>query len=69
MVLRGLWAPKTLIQFNIPCYACGMSLDTQALLEAFEHLPIEEKRAFTDAVLLRSLPLDSGPQDPARVNR
>lgn len=38
-----------------------MSHDTQALLEAFEHLPAEEKRAFTDEVLRRSLPFDSGP--------
>ena len=38
-----------------------MSRDTQALLEAFEHLPAEEKRAFTDEVLRRSLPFDSGP--------
>ena len=33
-----------------------MSSDTQALLEAFEHLPVEEKRAFTEEVLRRSLP-------------
>jgi hypothetical protein len=38
-----------------------MSRDTQALLEAFEHLPAEEKRAFTEEVLRRSLPFDSGP--------
>ena len=38
-----------------------MSRDTQALLEAFEHLPAEEKRAFTEEVLRRALPFDSGP--------
>ena len=38
-----------------------MSRDTEAVLEAFEHLPAEEKRAFTDEVLRRSLPFDSGP--------
>jgi len=37
-----------------------MSRETQALLEAFEHLPAEEKRAFTEEVLRRSLPFDSG---------
>jgi hypothetical protein len=37
-----------------------VSRDTEALLDAFEHLPVEEKRAFTQ-VLRRSLPLDSGP--------
>jgi hypothetical protein len=31
------------------------------LLEAFEHLPVEEKRALTDEILRRSLPFDSGP--------
>jgi len=35
--------------------------DTQALLEAFEHLAAEEKRAFTEEVLRRSLPFDSAP--------
>jgi hypothetical protein len=38
-----------------------MSRETQALLDAFERLPAEEKRAFTDEVLRRSLPFDSGP--------
>jgi hypothetical protein len=38
-----------------------MSRETQALLEAFDHLPAEEKRAFTEEVLRRSLPFDSGP--------
>ena len=38
-----------------------MRRDTQALLEAFEHLAAEEKRAFTEEVLSRSLPFDSGP--------
>jgi len=38
-----------------------MSRETQALLEAFEHLPAEEKRAFTVEVLRRAAPFDSGP--------
>ena len=38
-----------------------MRRDTQALLEAFEHLAAEEKRAFTEEVLRRSPPFDSGP--------
>lgn len=38
-----------------------MSRESQALLEAFEHLPVEEKRALTDEILRRSLPFDSGP--------
>jgi len=38
-----------------------MSRETQTLLEAFEQLPAEEKRVFTDEVLRRSLPFDSGP--------
>jgi hypothetical protein len=38
-----------------------MSRESQALLEAFEHLPAEEKRALTDEILRRSLPFDSGP--------
>jgi hypothetical protein len=38
-----------------------MSRETQLLLEAFEHLPASEKRAFTEEVQRRSLPFDSGP--------
>lgn len=37
-----------------------MTRETQALLKAFEHLPADEKRAFTEEVLRRSLPFDSG---------
>lgn len=44
-----------------------MSRDTQALLDAFEHLPVEEKRAFTDEVLRRSLPFDSGPLEDKEI--
>ncbi len=39
----------------------AMSGETQALLEAFEQLPAKEKRLFTEEVLRRSLPFDSGP--------
>ena len=38
-----------------------MSGETQALLNAFERLPTEEKRLFAQEVLRRSLPFDSGP--------
>ena len=38
-----------------------MTRETTTLLDAFEHLPVEEKRAFADEVLRRSLPFDSGP--------
>ena len=37
-----------------------MSREAEALLEAFEHLPPEDKRAFAQEILRRSLPLDSG---------
>lgn len=37
-----------------------MSRELQALLEAFDHLPAEEKHAFAEEVLRRSLPFDSG---------
>jgi len=50
-----------------PCYDWGMSRDTQALLEAFEHLPAEEKRAFTEELLRRSLPFDSGPLEDEEI--
>ena len=45
-----------------------MSHETQLLLEAFEHLPEEEKRAFTKEVLRRSLPFDSGPLEDEELN-
>jgi len=47
-------------QSAAPCYPSPMSRETQALLEAFDHLPAEEKRAFAQEVLRRSLPFDSG---------
>ena len=37
-----------------------MTQETKILLDAFESLPPEEKRAFADEVLRRSLPFDSG---------
>jgi hypothetical protein len=45
-----------------------MSHETQLLLEAFEHLPAEEKRAFTEEVLRRSLPFDSGALEDEEIN-
>lgn len=38
-----------------------MSRNTQTLLDAFEQLPADEKRTFTDEILRRSLPWESGP--------
>ncbi len=38
-----------------------MSREAEELLEASEHLPVREKRAFAEEVLRRWLPLDSGP--------
>jgi hypothetical protein len=38
-----------------------MSRDTQALLDAFDRLSAEEKRAFIEEALRRLLPFDSGP--------
>ena len=38
-----------------------MSRQTAQLLEAFEALPEEEKRAFTVEFLRRAIPYDSGP--------
>ncbi len=38
-----------------------MTREATALLEAFETLPAEEKRAFADEILRRSVPFDSGP--------
>ncbi len=37
------------------------------LIEAFEALPAEEKRAFADEVLRRSLPFDSGPLENEEI--
>jgi len=44
-----------------------MTRETSALLESFEHLPAEEKRAFTEAVLRRSPPFDSGPLEDEEI--
>jgi hypothetical protein len=44
-----------------------MTRETTALLDAFEHLPVVEKRAFTEEVLRRSLPFDSGPLDDEEI--
>ena len=49
------------------CYHDKMIRTTTALLEAFESLPVEEKRAFAQEVLRRSLPFDSGPLSDEEV--
>jgi len=38
-----------------------MNRETSTLLTAFETLPPEEKRAFAEEILRRSLPFESGP--------
>ena len=48
-------------------YDVFMSRDTEALLDAFEHLPVEEKRAFTQGALRRSLPFDSEPLEDEEI--
>jgi hypothetical protein len=48
-------------------YDVFMSRDTEALLDAFEHLPVEEKRAFTQEVLRRSLPFESAPLEDEEI--
>ena len=40
-----------------------MSQQTLALLEEYEALPEDEKRAFTAEFLRRAIPFDSGPLD------
>ena len=44
-----------------------MMRETAALLDAFEHLPFEEKRSFGEEVLRRALPFDSGRLDDAEI--
>jgi hypothetical protein len=49
------------------CYREHMTRETTALLDAFEHLPAEEKRSFTEEVLRRSVPFDSGHLEDAEI--
>ncbi|MDQ2900789.1 MAG: hypothetical protein M3Y07_13470 [Acidobacteriota bacterium] len=44
-----------------------MNREITALLDAFDHLPSGEKRAFTEEVLRRSLPCDSGPIEDEEI--
>ena len=44
-----------------------MTCETMALLEAFEALPAEQKRAFTEEILRRPLPFDSGPLENEEI--
>lgn len=44
-----------------------MNWETAALLDAFETLPAEEKRAFANEILRRSLPFDSGPLEDKEI--
>jgi hypothetical protein len=46
-----------------------MSDQTSRLLEAFDALPEEEKRAFTAEFFRRALPFDSGPLDDEETAR
>ena len=65
---HDLEPPKRLLFCpGVGWYDVFMSRDTEALLDAFEHLPVEEKRAFTEEVLRRSLPFDSGPLEDEEI--
>jgi hypothetical protein len=44
-----------------------MSQEIKVLLEAFDHLPEEDKNFFTREVLRRSLPFDSGPLEDEEI--
>lgn len=44
-----------------------MSSQTAELLEAFEALPEDEKRVFTEEFLRRAVPFDSGPLDDSET--
>ena len=44
-----------------------MSSQTAELLDAFDALPEEEKRAFTAELLRRVIPFDSGPLDDSET--
>ena len=46
-----------------------MSRQTSQLLEAFDALPTEEKRAFTAEFFRRAIPFDSGPLDDEETAR
>ena len=50
------------------CYRYAMKRETTALLEAFENLPADEKRALAEEILRRSLPFDSGPLEDAEMD-
>jgi hypothetical protein len=45
-----------------------MSSQTAQLLQAFEALPEDEKRAFTVEFLRRAVPFDSGPLDDSETS-
>ena len=60
-------AKRPLFRPPVGWYDVFMSRDTEALLDAFEHLPVEEKRAFTQEVLRRSLSFDSGPLEDEEI--
>ena len=49
------------------CYGYAVKREITALLEAFENLPADEKRALAEEILRRSLPFDSGPVEDAEI--
>ena len=53
----------SLVRWQEQGYAEVMSNSTAQLLEAFEALPEDDKRAFTAEFLRRAIPSDSGPLD------
>ena len=54
---------------HIVSYATSMGSQTSELLQAFEALPAEEKRAFTAEFLKRAIPFDSGPLEDEETGR
>jgi hypothetical protein len=60
-------AQRLLFRPQVRWYDVFMSRDTEALLDAFEHHPLEDKRPFPQEVLRRSLPFDSGPLEDEEI--
>ena len=54
--------------FEIVLSLQRMKRETTALLEAFEDLPLDEKRVFANEILRRSLPFDSGALEDKEID-
>ncbi len=67
--MRGLGGRAELAACLGTGYTRSVGSQTAELLEAFEALPDEEKRALAQELLRRSLPCDSGPLEDAEIAR